>query len=188
MLNKDSGDDYMVLLVVDTQKAIVNNKLYHFDMFVSCVREIIDTARKNHIEVIYVRHDDGLGSELIKGNEGYEIYDGFKPAENEIIFDKRVNSAFKSTGLSEYLKQKNENTVVIVGLQTEYCIDATVKAGFEHGFNMIVPENTNSTFDNRFMSAEMTYTYYNEFIWNGRYAKCIPFNKAIELMEACQEG
>ena len=43
----------MVLLVVDTQKAIVNNKLYNYDLFVSNVKQIIDTARKNNIEVIY---------------------------------------------------------------------------------------------------------------------------------------
>jgi len=172
----------MVLLVVDTQKAIVNNKLYNYDLFVSNVKQIIDTARKNNIEVIYVRHDDGPGCELTKGNDGFEIYDEFKPAHNEAIFDKCVNSAFRDTGLLEYLKRKNENTIVIIGLQTEYCIDANIKAGFEHGFKMIVPENTNSTFDNRFMSAEMTYKYYNEFIWNKRYAECISFEKVIGLI------
>ena len=83
----------MVLLVVDTQKAIVNNKLYNYDLFVSNVKQIIDTARKNNIEVIYVRHDDGPGCELTKGNDGFEIYDEFKPADNEAIFDKSVNSA-----------------------------------------------------------------------------------------------
>lgn len=171
----------MVLLVVDAQKAIVNSQLYNFEQFVFNVKKIIDTARQNNIEVIYVRHDDGAGSVLTKGNDGYEIYDDFKPADNEIIFDKYVNSAFKNTGLLEYLKQKNEDTIIIIGLQTEYCIDATIKAGFEHGFKMIVPENTNSTFDNRFMSSETTYKYYNEFIWNGRYAKCVSFEEAIEL-------
>ena len=82
----------------------------------------------------------------------------------------------------EYLKKKEEKTIIIVGLQTDYCIDATIKAGFEHGFKMLVPENTNSTFDNQFMTAEQTYRYYNEFIWNRRYAECISFNKALELM------
>ena len=82
----------------------------------------------------------------------------------------------------EYLKKKEEKSIIIVGLQTDYCIDATIKAGFEHGFKMLVPENTNSTFDNQFMTAEQTYRYYNEFIWNSRYAECISFNKALELM------
>ncbi len=35
----------MVLLVVDTQKLITNEKLYKFDMFVSNVKKIIHEAR-----------------------------------------------------------------------------------------------------------------------------------------------
>ena len=106
----------MVLLVVDTQKAITSSKLYNFDLLESRIKELINTARNNKIEVIFVRHDDGVGYELTKGNEGFEIYDGFLPDHNEIIFDKSVNSSFKGTGLLEYLRKKKENTIVIVGL------------------------------------------------------------------------
>ena len=172
----------MVLLVVDTQKAITNSGLYQFEVFETKVKELIHKARQNDIEVICVRHDDGVGNELTKGNEGFEIYEGFQPMDDEVIFDKNVNSSFKDTGLLEYLRKKEENTIVIVGLQTDYCIDATIKAGFEHGFKMIVPANTNSTLDNKYMSAEQTYTYYNEFMWNRRYAECISFEKVLELI------
>lgn len=112
----------MILLVVDTQKAITNDKLYQFDLFKSRVIELIRTARNNKIEVIFVRHDDGIGNELTKGNDGFEIYDGFQPLNGELVFDKNVNSAFKDTGLLEYLRQKEENTIIIVGLQTVYVL------------------------------------------------------------------
>lgn len=172
----------MVLLVVDTQKLITNDKLYNFEVFESRVKELIGLARKNNIEVIFVRHDDGPDYELTKGKDGFEIYEGFKPLADERIFDKTVNSSFKGTGLSEYLNSKEEDTIIVVGLQTDYCIDATIKCGFEHGFKMIVPEYTNSTFDNYFMSGEQTYKYYNQFMWNKRYAKCVSFEDAMEMM------
>ncbi|MFT8350778.1 cysteine hydrolase family protein [Clostridium saccharoperbutylacetonicum] len=173
----------MVLLVVDTQKLITNEKLYEFDAFVSNVKEIINEARINNIEVIYVRHDDRAGNELTKGNDGFEIYEGFKPKAQEKIFDKNVNSAFKESGLLEYLKDKGENDVIIVGLQTDYCIDATIKCGFEHGFNIIVPAYTNTTVDNKFMSGEKSYKYHNEFMWNGRYAECVSLDETIKRMK-----
>lgn len=47
---------------------------------------------------------------------------------------------------------------------------------------MIVPKNSNSTCDNHFMSAEVSYRYYNEFIWNKRYAECVSVDEAIEMM------
>ena len=170
----------MVLLVIDTQRLITNNKLYDFNKFVENVKVLITCARENNVEVVYVRHDDGPNCELTKGAEGFEIYDEFKPMNEEVIFDKEFNSAFKGTGLLEYLRDKNVKDVIIVGLQTDYCIDATIKGGFEHGFNIIVPAYANTTVDNSFMSAEQSYKYYNEFMWNGRYAKCISVEDTIK--------
>lgn len=130
----------MVLLVVDTQRLITNSSLYNFEVFENAVKTLIVAARENSVEVIYVRHDDGVGAELTKGTPGFEIYEGFEPLPSEKIFDKTVNSSFNGTGLLECLKEKNVRTVAVVGLQTDYCIDATIKCGFEHGFKMIVPE------------------------------------------------
>ncbi|MCI8738446.1 MAG: cysteine hydrolase [Lachnospiraceae bacterium] len=160
----------------------MNNDLYEFETFVYRIKTLIKEARNNNIEVIYVRHDDGVKQKLTKGALGYEIYEEFQPMPNERVFDKNVNSAFRDTGLLEYLHEKDEDTIIIVGLQTDYCIDATVKCGFEHGLKMIVPANTNSTFDNAYMTAEKSYRYYNEFMRNGRYAECISFEKTLELM------
>ena len=173
----------MVLLVVDAQKLITNAELYNFDMFVSNVKELIRTARENDIEVIYVRHDDGIGQALTRGTDGFEIYGEFEPSKGERVFDKTVNSPFKGTGLLEYLMEKQAKQIIVVGLQTDYCIDATVKCGFEHGFNIIVPKGANSTFDNEYMSAKATYEYYNGFMWNGRYADCISIEETLELMK-----
>ncbi len=173
----------MILLVVDVQKLITNEKLYNFDTFISNVNLLINKARENNIEVIYVRHDDGVGQALTKGTDGFEIYEEIAPMPNELIFDKFVNNSFNGTGLLEYLLDKDEREIIVVGLQTEYCIDATVKCGFEHGFRVIVPEYSNSTFDNEFMSAEQSYRYYNEFMWKNRYAECVSVEEVIGIME-----
>ncbi len=173
----------MVLLVVDTQKHIVTKELYCYERFVNNVYQLISRARQENIEVIFIRHDDGEGKPLTVGTDGFEIFDVFAPTENEKIFDKRVNSPFRDTGLLEYLKSKGTETIIAVGLQTDYCMDATIKCGFEHGFEMIVPEYANSTFDNEFMTAEDTYKYYNEFMWNGRYAKCVSIEETFSMIE-----
>lgn len=163
----------MVLLLVDVQKEITNNRLYKFSEFVSTVKLLIEAARENGVEVIFVRHDDGAGTSMTKGLDGFEIYEGFAPKGDEKIFDKRVNSPFKNTGLAEYLSSKNETEIIVAGLQTDYCIDAAVKCGFERGYKIIVPRYANTTFDNGYMSAEKSCEYYNDFMWNGRYAECI---------------
>ena len=171
------------LLVIDAQNGITNGKLYAFERFTANVSTLLAEARKNGVEVIYVRHDDGEGAPLHKGNEGFEVYSGFAPEAGESTFDKYVNSPFRrDSGLLGYLQKKGVQRLIVTGLQTDYCIDATVKCGFEHDFEMIVPEYCNSTFDNEFMTAEQNYRYYNEFMWKNRYAKCVTMTEALELI------
>ena len=171
----------MILLVIDTQKAIVTPKLHDFDRFVSSVQQLIATARATGTEVVFVRHNDGYPP-LTPGDPGFEIDARFCPAEGERIFDKQVNSAFCGAGLLEHLREKAEDTVIVAGLQTDYCMDATIKAGFEHGLRVIVPAHANSTFDNAYMSAEVSYHYYNDYMWPGRYAQCLPLEDVLALL------
>ena len=72
---------------------------------------------------------------------------------------------------------------MIVGLQTNFCIDATVKSAFERGYKVIVPEGTNSTFDNEYMDKKTTYDYYNKMMWPQRYADCVSMEEAISILQ-----
>ena len=171
----------MILLIIDTQKAIVTPELHDFDVFVSSVQQLIAAARASGTEVIFVRHNAGEAP-VLPGDPGFEIDGRFRPAEGERIFDKRVSSAFRGTGLLEYLREKAEDAVIVAGLQTDYCIDATIKAGFEHGLRMIVPAHANSTFSNEYMSAGASYRYHNEWIWPDRYAQCLPLEAVLALL------
>ena len=74
--------------------------------------------------------------------------------------------------------------VRLLGLQTNFCIDATVKSVFERGYKVIVPQGANSTFDNDYMTGEMTCKYYNDMMWPNRFATCVSVYEAIKLMES----
>jgi len=69
----------MILLVVDVQKGITNDRLYAYESFINNVTELIDTARSNNVEVIYVQHDDGPGSGFSIGDEAFEIAEQVAP-------------------------------------------------------------------------------------------------------------
>ena len=73
----------MKLIIIDVQKGITDDRLYEFESFVENVRILIETARKNNIEIIYVQHDDGEGSGFSVGDEDFEIYDKVAPKDNE---------------------------------------------------------------------------------------------------------
>lgn len=169
----------MVLLVVDIQKGITDERLYHFDEFIKNTVRIIEAARKNNVEIIYIQHDDGPGTGFSIGDDEFEIADQVKPAEGEKRYIKETNSCFGNKELAGYLEEKKEDTLMIVGLQTNFCIDATVKSAFERGYKVIVPKGTNSTFDNDYMDKETTYKYYNEMMWPKRFADCVSVEEAV---------
>ena len=174
----------MILLVVDTQKGCFNEKLYAFETVRKNIKQLITTARENNIEVVYVQHDDGPGTDLDKTSDNYEIYEDFAPRADERCFEKNVNSAFHPmTGLTEYLRAKGEKDIIVIGVSTDYCMDATIKSGFEKGFNLYVPAYTNSTYDNPYFDKETAYKYFNEFMWGRRYAKIITVEEAIRMMK-----
>ena len=174
----------MVLLVVDAQNGIVDERLYEFRKFVGNIKKLIGAAREQGIEVIYVQHDDGPDTGFSIGDDEFEVYSEFQPMPDEKLFIKSVCSAFKKeSGLLEYLTAKEEKDVMICGIMTDFCINATVEAGFEHGLHMIVPAYANSTQDNEYMTREQAYHYYNEFLWPERYADCVPMDRALELLK-----
>ena len=84
--------------------------------------------------------------------------------------------------LLEYLREAGETQLMVCGLQTDFCIDATIMCGFEHGFRMMVPAYGNTTTDNAYMTGEQSYRYHNEWMWPRRYAECVPLEDALSLL------
>ncbi len=180
----------MVLLVIDTQHGITDSRLYDFDNVKANIKKLIKTARASKVEVIYVQHDDGEGSGFSVGDKDFEVYSEFAPLKDEKRFYKKVNSAFyPETGLENYLQEKNVDTVIVTGLMTDLCIDATVKGAFERGFKVIIPAQCNSTRDNKYFSGETAYHFYNDYMWPDRYAKCVSLDEAVKLLQdtSCAE-
>ena len=171
----------MILLVVDMQNALIDDKLYAFDTFMERTTRLIDAARKNNVEVIYVQHDAGEGSGFSVGDEAFEIAEEVAPREGEKVFVKTINSCFGNQDFKAYMEAQEDKRLMIIGLQTNYCIDATVKSAFERGFEVIIPEGTNSTFDNDYMTGETTVRYYNEDVWE-EIVESVTMEEAIEMM------
>ena len=172
----------MILLVIDMQKGLVDEDLYAFDTFTERTTQLVDVARKSHVEVIFVQHDAGPDSGMSVGDEAFKIIDRIAPAEGEKVFVKTINSCFGNKKFREYMEQKNDKRLMIIGLQTNYCIDCTVKSAFERGFEVIIPEGTNSTFDNDYMTGETAVRYYNEDVWE-ELVESVTFEEAIAMLE-----
>ena len=173
-----------LLLIVDVQNAIADKKPYLFDDVLSNIKTLLEKFRELKQPIIFIRHDDGIGSEMEVNTYGWEICKEIAPLPGERIIEKHFNSAFKETVLEKELLVMNIRKLVIVGLQTEFCIDTSIRVAFEKGFEVIIPETTNSTIDGKFMSAEKIYLHHNN-LFNNRFGKVI---KVEEVLKELQEN
>ncbi len=171
----------MILLVIDLQKGVVDEELYAYDTFLDRTIRLIDAARNQGVEVVFVQHDAGPGSGLSAGDEDFEIVDQARPRPGEKVYVKTINSCFGNRDFLEYMERQEDKRLMIVGLQTNYCVDATVKSAFERGFEVIIPEGTNSTFDNNYMTGETTVRYYNEDVWE-ELVDTVTIEEAIDML------
>ncbi len=172
----------MALLIVDVQNALVEEHPFNETDMIDNICKLINTAKKSSTKVVYVRHDGGVGDELEANTSGWEIYKEVTPSQTNQIVEKKFNSSFKDTDLQDILNKSEINTLIIAGMQTEYCIDATIKSAFEHGYKVIVPKKSTATFDNEFFTGETILNYYEKKIWNGRFARVIPIDQVMEEM------
>ena len=158
------------LIVIDIQEGLVKENPFDTKNFIINTKAIIQHFRDQNIEVIFMRHseDEGL---LAMGSDNWQVYHELKPQENEKIFNKYYNSIFKDTKLKEYLNRKNITDLTFVGMQVEFCIDTSVKVGFEYGYKITIVEDAISTFDNIHLSADQILSFYKEKIWRNRFAQ-----------------
>lgn len=86
-------------------------------------------------------------SPLRPGQEGNEFKNEVLPIAGEHVEEKQVNSSFIGTGLEQYLRNNNINTVVITGLSTDHCVSTTTRMAGNLGFKTYIVEDATATFN-----------------------------------------
>ena len=110
---------------------------------------ILEKFRKEGRPVIHVGHN-------AKNNTGFHA--SVAPKSGEKVFYKDEVSAFNGTDLFSYLKEQNVQRLVIMGMQTQMCVEAAVRAAYDLGFECILIGDAcaarNLKYKNREISAE----------------------------------
>lgn len=71
---------------------------------------------------------------LLPGTPGAEIHPLAAPAAGETVLQKRHPNGFRETGLREALSAGGVDRLVVCGMMTQMCVDATTRAAFDLGF------------------------------------------------------
>lgn len=97
---------------------------------------LLAAARKSGIPVIHVQHVSLRpgASFFLPGGRGVEIHESVSPQGNELVLEKHYPNSFRETDLQEKLKELGIEALVVMGMMSNMCIDATVRAAADMGY------------------------------------------------------
>jgi len=101
-------------------------------------KRILEYFRKEKLPVIHVQHvSKGQAATLFKeGGNGMVIHANVFPLADEKVISKEYPNAFKETDLQAYLIQMGIKNLIVCGMQTHMCVDASVRAAKDFGFEI----------------------------------------------------
>jgi nicotinamidase-related amidase len=90
--------------------------------------------------VVHLKHVwDAPDAPFMKpGTDGIEIHDAVAPADGETVIEKAQPNGFLGTPLEEGLRDAGVDELVVAGMMSSMCVDATVRSAAERGFTVTV--------------------------------------------------
>lgn len=143
------------LVVVDIQNDYFpggGNPLDGPDAAAAHARRLLDAFRAAGDPVVHMQHvwDEPDAPYMRPGTPGFEIHPTVAPAEGELVLQKTSPNSFLDTPLEAELRQRDVDRLVVCGMMTAMCVDATVRAAADLGFQTSVAHDACATCDLEF--------------------------------------
>jgi nicotinamidase-related amidase len=103
-------------------------------------RKVLDRFRVKGLPVVHIQHiaASPAATFFLPQTRGADIHENVLPNENEKVITKHFPNSFRDTALLEYLKNNEVKNLVICGMMTHMCIDATTRAAKDLGFSCVL--------------------------------------------------
>jgi nicotinamidase-related amidase len=112
-------------------------------------QQLLEAFRAGGEPLIHVQHvwDAPDAAVMRPGTKGIEIHDSVAPASGETVIQKVNPNSFLDTPLEDELRVRGVDHIVVCGMMTSMCVDATVRAAVDLGFETTVAHDACATCD-----------------------------------------
>jgi nicotinamidase-related amidase len=179
------------LLVIDIQKDYFEGGKYPLVNPLEAAKkayELLQCFREHDGYHVHIQHISlsPTATFFIKGDSGSDIHDSVAHFEGEPIVYKHYPNSFRETNLLEMLKEWGIERVVITGMMTHMCVDATARAAADFGFQVLIAEDACATRDLKYgdttIPAEHVHKAFLAAL--GSYGKVMKTEEIIALLGA----
>lgn len=151
------------LLIIDVQHGLCTGRWAAFDIgnVIERINALSQRARAAQQPVVLVQHEEAEGP-LVHGSEGWQLDARLSQAASDLRIRKRTPNSFHDTPLHPLLQQRGVNRVVVCGLQSEFCVDTTVRQALPLGYHVVLAADAHSTLDTETLSAAQITAHHND--------------------------
>jgi len=112
-------------------------------------RLILDKFRAAKLPIVHIQHiaTSTTATFFLPDTEGAGIRDIVKPDRHEKLIIKHFPNSFRETALLHHLSLLNIKNLVICGMMTHMCVDATTRAAKDLGFGITLIADACATKD-----------------------------------------
>jgi nicotinamidase-related amidase len=145
------------LIIVDMLEDFVDGELANprAQAIVEPLQRLLAHAREDGWVVVFSNdaHQAGdpelkiWGEHAMAGTPGAQVIEQLEPREGELISPKRSYGAFDDTGLTEQLRERGVDEVVITGQHTHICVRHSSYGALRNGFGIVVPRDAVCAFE-----------------------------------------
>jgi nicotinamidase-related amidase len=131
------------LLLIDIQKDYFTEGKFPLPGMERAARiaeRLLQRWREQGLPVVHVWHieQDPSATFFIPGDSGTEIHPSVAPKKSELLVEKNFPNSFRKTNLYADISSLGINQLIVGGAMSNMCIDATVRAAFDLGFECTV--------------------------------------------------
>lgn len=109
--------------------------------------ELLQCFRDHKLPTVHIQHVSLKpdATFFISGDRGTDINDITPHYVGEPLVQKHYPNSFRETNLLDLLKEWDIERVIITGMMTHMCVDATARAAADLGFQVMVAEDACAT-------------------------------------------
>jgi nicotinamidase-related amidase len=137
--------------------------------------QLLHAFRQKVLPIIHMQHISTRpgATFFLPNTNGVQIHQSVAPKQDETMFQKNYPNSFRETPLLDHLRQDGITRLVIAGMMTHMCVDTTVRAACDLGFQCILAHDAcatrSLTFSGITVSAEQVQAAYMASL-NGSFA------------------
>lgn len=176
-----------VLLLIDIQNDYFDegkNPLMNSLSASLKARDLLVFFRAASLPIVHIRHTAIRpgATFFLPGSPGAQTHSNVLPIDGELVIEKHYPNSFRETNLLEVLKEMQAEMIVICGMMTHMCIDASTRAAFDLGFTCWLAEDACATKDLIFQDVKIPAAYVHAAFLaalKGTYARVLTSDEII---------